>query len=241
MRCNPTKPHHFCPDFFLASWLGVCAYVGLVAISIIPMSERRRLNIYQGEKDDSPATARSYTCIPLQCRRRGDHQAEESIRRLHHPEGSLKTQVKAGLIQHSRDPHQREERQDQPSLMLTTKPDETIEVGANPDQEMIILVTQNRGTSLDPGANRDPDPLLETIMNTIHKRDGGANQNLLRPGANTKQRATEANPILDQVHLKPKVAVVAKETKHKQNRSMQRNGSKNLPHRPRRLSPPTFV
>lgn len=143
-------------------------------------------------------------------------------------------------MQQARDPHQREERQDHPSLMLTAKPDETIEVGANPDQEMILLVTRNRGTSLDPGANRDPDHLLET-MNTIHNRDGGANQNLLHPGANPKQRATEANLILDPVHLRPRVAVVAKETKHKQNRLMPRNGSKNLPHRPRRPSPPTFA
>jgi hypothetical protein len=123
--------------------------------------------------------------------------------------------------------------------METANPDETIEVvGASQDNEM-ILVIQNRGTSLDLEASRDRDHLLET-MNTIHNRDGGAN--LLHPGANLKQRATKVNPILDLVHLMPKVtAAVAKETKLKQNRLMPRNGSKNLPHRPRRLSLPTFV
>ena len=127
-------------------------------------------------------------------------------------------------------------------LIQMANPDETIEVvGASLDHEMVIVIIQNRGTSLDLEASRDRDHLLET-MNTIHNKDGGANQNLLHPGANLKQRATKAKPILDPVHLMPKVlAAVAKETKLKQNRLIQRNGSRNLPRRPRRLSLPTFV
>jgi len=118
----------------------------------------------------------------------------------------------------------------------------TIKVGANQDPEM-ILVTPNPGTSLDLEANRDPDRLLET-MKMIHNRDG-ANQNLLHLGATLlNQRAQEVNLVLDLVHLMAKAvaaAVVTKATKHKLNHSMPRNGSKNLPHRPRRPSPQTFA
>jgi hypothetical protein len=153
-----------------------------------------------------------------------------------------------------RDHQREEERRDQSSLTLPAHPTATIEVGANQNLEM-MHVAQNPGTIiLDPKANPDPeanpgpeaDRLHETTK-SIHRGDG-ANQRLLPPRTIIIQKLTKANLLAqDPLHLVAKVAV-AKETKHKMKRRTShqlnrkpRNGNKNLPHRPRRLSPPTFV
>ena len=91
-----------------------------------------------------------------------------------------------------------------------------------------------------------------TMKTTHNHKEDGANQNpLLHPRANLPNhpRATEANLVLDPVHLMSKVVVIvapsktaaAKEIKHKQNHSMPKNGNKNSPHKPKKQSPPTFA